>query len=145
MIHCPRWTEPKGRQPEISQCLEATWSLSHINSLECPSKDVNASVRFIRLHFAFLRFKLHFFGSGCVFKLYYKSLEGLINMKLNEIPFSLCCSLALGFDHTIPWHIHRQLFNSSRSGPSLIGAMRNKSKQETGLVPKRAHTALETS
>lgn len=59
--------------------------------------------------------------------------------------FSLCFALAPCFDHTTPWHIHHQLFNSSRSGPSLIGATRNKSKQETGRVPNRAHIALKTS
>lgn len=62
-------------------------------------------------------------------------------MKLNEILFSLCFSFC--FDHTIPWHIHRLLFNSSRSEPSLIGATRNKSKQETEIVPNRAHNALK--
>lgn len=62
-------------------------------------------------------------------------------MKLNESLFSPCFSIC--FDHTVPWHIHRQLFNSSRSEPSLIGATRNKSKQETELVSNRAHNALK--
>lgn len=62
-------------------------------------------------------------------------------MKLNAILFSLCFSVC--FDHIIPWHIHRQLLNSSRSEPCLIGATRNKSKQETEIVPNRAHNALK--
>lgn len=139
MIHWPWWTEPKGREPEISHCLEASISVSHINSLECSSKDVNA-VSFIRLPFAFLHFKLNFMEVAA-----FTICKGLINMKLSEIPFSHCRSLAFCFDHTILWQIHRQRFNSCWSGPSLIGTTRNKSKQETGLLPKRAHNALETS
>lgn len=146
MIHCPWWTEPKRREPEISQCLEASTSLCHISSLKCSSKDVNVSVHFIlRSSFCFfLRLKLHFFEVAAFTSCNTSLLKVLINMELNEIPFSLCFSLALCFDHTIPWHIHRQIFNSYRSGPSLIGAMRNKSKQETGLVPNRVYNALKT-
>lgn len=64
-----------------------------------------------------------------------------VNMKLNEAPLFLCFALAFCFDHTNSWHVYHQLFNSARSGPTLIGATRNKSKQEVGVVPNRAHNA----
>lgn len=65
---------------------------------------------------------------------------------LNWIRFhSLCYALAFCFDHTISWHIYHQLFNSSRNGPTLIGAMRNKSKQEARLVLNRAQKAPKTT
>lgn len=138
MIHCPWWTKPKGEGPEITQCLEASRSLCHISSLECSTKDANVSLHSIlRSSFCFfLQFKLHFFWT-CL------RLQAVIQVSWRPNKYetewdSFLSLFCFCFDHTIPWHIHRQLFNSSWSGPSLIGARRNKSKQETGLVPKQS-------
>lgn len=88
-----------------------------------------------------------FCGSSCIYKLQHRLFwrPNTVNMKLNEAPLFLCFALAFCFDHTNSWHIYHQLFNSSRSGPSLIGATRNKSKQEVGVVPNRAHNAPKTA
>lgn len=94
-----------------------------------------------------MNWSIFFCGSCCI----YKPQHGLfwrpntVNMKLNETPLFLCFALAFCFDHTNSWHIYHQLFNSARSGPTLIGAMRNKSKQEVGVVPNRAHNAPKSA
>lgn len=56
-------------------------SLCHISLLEWSSKDDNLSARFI--------LRSSFFIFAFIFACIYKSFEGLINMKLNEIPLSL--------------------------------------------------------
>lgn len=84
-----------------------------------------------------------FCGSSCIYRLQPRLFwrPNTVNMKSNEAPLFLCFALAFCFDHTISWHIYHQLFNSTRSGPTLIGATRNKSKQEVGVDPNRAHNA----
>lgn len=86
---------------------------------------------------------IFFCGSSCIYKLRHRLFwrPNTVNMKPNEAPLFLCFALAFCFDHTNSWHIYHQLFNSARSGPTLIGATRNKSKQEVGVVPNRAHNA----
>lgn len=88
-----------------------------------------------------------FCRSSCIYKLQHRLFwrPNTVNMKLNEAPLFLCFALAFCFDHTNSWHIYHQLFNSARSGPTLIGATRNKSKQEVGVVPNRAHNAPKTA
>lgn len=98
-------------------------------------------------HVHFAQIEASFFGgSSCIYKLQHRLFWRLntVNMKPNEAPLFLCFALAFCFDHTISWHIYHQLFNSARSGPTLIGATRNKSKQEVGVLPNRAHNAPKT-
>lgn len=94
--------------------------------------------------FSYLRYEMYYTIRTQQLWTIQKSLEGQVNLKLNKFPFSLCFSLPLHFDRTIPWHIHRLLPISSRSWPSLIGATRNKSKQDAGCVPNRAHNTPKT-
>lgn len=136
MKHCPWWTEAKISQREISQCLKASTMFCHVGSPECSSKDVNASVPLIlRPAFCIFIALATFFGKWLLLQVVKQ-----VSWKPNKYDaewisfFPLPLRSSFCFDHTVPWHIHRQLLNSTRSGHSLIGAVNRKSKQKTLFV-----------